>query len=63
MTMDEILTNHPEVIAVMNRHGMLCVGCLLAPFHDAWDVAREHGLDRDDLYAEILEAIGKARQH
>ena len=60
--MDEMLTGHPEVIAVMNRNRMLCVGCLLASFHDTWDAAREHGLDPDALYEEITEAIGKSRR-
>ena len=57
-SMDEILSSHPEAIAVMQRHRMLCVGCLLAPFHDIGDAAREHGIDADDLYSDIMTAIG-----
>ncbi|MFN0263966.1 DUF1858 domain-containing protein [Tepidamorphus sp. 3E244] len=60
--MDELLTGHPEVIAVMNRNRMLCVGCLLASFHDTGDAAREHGLDPDALFEEIAEAIERSQR-
>ena len=33
---------------------LLCVGCPIAPFHTLTDVAREHGVDYDDLLEAVL---------
>lgn len=59
--MADVLTCHPEVIEVMIRHRMLCVGCPLVAFHDIRDAALEYDLDPDQLYREILNAPGKSR--
>ncbi len=55
--MDELFRRYPELIPVVARKRMYCVGCLLAPFHDIRDAASEHGIDEDTLYAELLDAV------
>lgn len=57
VSMEELQHRHPEVIAVINRNRMLCVGCLLAAFHDLRDAAFEHEIDEEQLYREIMEAV------
>lgn len=60
MTMDAIMREWPETIRVILDHGLLCVGCPIAPFHTVADAAREHGVDEAavirDLKAAILSA-------
>lgn len=58
--MDELFRRHPELIAVVARKRMYCVGCLLAPFHDIRDAASEHGIDEDTFYEELMEAARNA---
>jgi hybrid cluster-associated redox disulfide protein len=55
-TMDVLIRMYPSVIPVMHRHGLYCVGCLLAPFHDVRDAAVEHEVDEDILYRELVIA-------
>lgn len=55
--MDELISRHPEVIPVLYRNGMLCVGCLLSSFHDISDAALEHDLDEQQLLREIREVV------
>ncbi len=55
MTMDVVLAKWPEVIPVLLKNRMHCVGCLLAPFHDITDAAIEHGLDEDKLFEEFQD--------
>ncbi|MEP3277406.1 MAG: DUF1858 domain-containing protein [Stappiaceae bacterium] len=53
MTMDVIMARAPEVIPVLIKNNMQCVGCLLAPFHDVGDAAFEHGLNEDELLKQL----------
>lgn len=59
-TMDVIMARVPEVIPVLFKNKMHCVGCLLAPFHDLADAAFEHGLDEDILIEEFQNAVPEA---
>ena len=61
ITMEELQRLYPQVIPVLNRHRMFCVGCLLAAFHDIHDAAIEHGLNEERIYADILAAIDSAK--
>lgn len=54
----EMMSRWPETIAVFNKHKMLCVGCLISPFHTIVDACREYDLDEDTFVAELLEAAG-----
>lgn len=54
----DLMTHWPETIPVFLRHKMLCVGCLISPFHTITDACDEYGLDEDLFLAEILTAIG-----
>ena len=55
-TMDVLIRMYPSVIPVIHRHGLYCVGCLLAPFHDVRDAAVEHDVDEEILYRELVIA-------
>ncbi len=61
MTMDEIMRLWPATIRVVLDHGMLCVGCPIAPFHTVADAVREHHLDGVRFRLEIESAIRATR--
>ncbi|MBL8579211.1 MAG: DUF1858 domain-containing protein [Mesorhizobium sp.] len=59
MTMDAIMREWPATIRVVLDHGLLCVGCPIAPFHTIVDAAREHDVDRASLARDLKRAIAK----
>ena len=50
------MTAWPATIPVFLRHRMLCVGCLIAPFHTIADACKEYGLDEAAFAAELRAA-------
>jgi len=52
-----LMTQWPDTITVFMRHKMLCVGCLVNPFHTVIDACAEYGLDVDSFYAELAASI------
>jgi len=56
LTMDAMMRRWPATIRVVLDHGMLCVGCPIAPFHTIADAAREHDTDP----VALTEALKKA---
>lgn len=58
MTLDALMTLWPETIAVFLRHKMLCVGCMVNPFHTVFDACTAYDLDewafRNELRAVML---------
>lgn len=58
LPLSELMTQWPETVAVFNRHRMLCVGCLIGPFHTIVDCCREYDLDEAAFLAELMNAAG-----
>lgn len=56
MTLDTLMSLWPETIAVFLRHKMLCVGCLVNPFHTVIDACFEYDLDERTFRAELHDA-------
>jgi hybrid cluster-associated redox disulfide protein len=57
-----LMTQWPDTIPVFMRHKMLCVGCLVNPFHTVIDACAEYGLDVDAFYAELAASIKPSRR-
>lgn len=57
MTLADLMSQWPETIPIFVRHKMLCVGCLVSPFHTISDACAEYGLDEDSFLAELYEAV------
>lgn len=57
MPVNEIMHRWPATIAVMVRHGMLCIGCPIGPFHTVTDACVEHGLEEQAFVRELEQAI------
>jgi hybrid cluster-associated redox disulfide protein len=58
LPLDELMTRWPETIRVFLDYRLLCVGCLIAPFHTVIDACREHGVDEQSFRADLHRAIG-----
>jgi hybrid cluster-associated redox disulfide protein len=52
----DLMTEWPQTIPVFIRHNMLCVGCLVSPFHTVTDACVEYHFDQDRFLAELMEA-------
>lgn len=61
MSMDEIMRQWPETIRAILDHGLLCVGCPIAPFHTPDDASREHRIDADTFGLALRQAISRDR--
>lgn len=52
-----LMTVWPQTIAVFLAHRMLCVGCLVNPFHTLTDACLAYSLDEDMLRAALHRAV------
>ena len=57
LTLAEMMRLWPQTIPVFLRHKMLCVGCLISPFHTIVDACAEYHLDQDRFLDELLAAV------
>lgn len=57
LTLNELMEKWPATISVFMRHKMLCVGCLVSPFHTIDDACLEYDLDMDQFISELRGAI------
>ncbi|QJF50304.1 DUF1858 domain-containing protein [Roseobacter ponti] len=58
LPLDELMTRWPGTVRVFLRHRMLCVGCMVSPFHTITDACREYHLNEDAFLTELMEAAG-----
>jgi len=56
----DIMRRWPETVTVFIAHKMLCVGCVIGPFHSIDDACAEYGIDPDALLAELHAAVRAA---
>jgi hybrid cluster-associated redox disulfide protein len=57
MTVDEVVQRFPETAQVFSRHGVACVGCSAAQEDSIEQSAAVHGLDPEQLVAELNATI------
>jgi hybrid cluster-associated redox disulfide protein len=57
LTVKELMDRHPQVLKRFMDLGLMCVGCPTEAFHTLTDVAREYGLDPDQLLHRLQHAI------
>jgi len=57
MNIIEIVTKHPESFAVFRAYGMGCVGCSAAQFENLDEGAQAHGIDTEQLVADLNAAV------
>ncbi len=57
LPLSDLMKDWPETRSVFIRHQMLCVGCLVAPFHTVRDACLEYGLNIDAFYEELIATL------
>ncbi|MFY0679610.1 MAG: DUF1858 domain-containing protein [Thalassovita sp.] len=57
LLLDDVMKRWPATIQVFLRHNMLCVGCLVNPFHTIADACMEYGLDEQLFLSELRRAV------
>ena len=57
MPFGKVLQKYPETARVLMDKGMHCLGCMAATFESIEQGAVAHGLDADELVAEMNKAI------
>ncbi|MEX1233497.1 MAG: DUF1858 domain-containing protein [Roseovarius sp.] len=56
LSLADLMTLWPQTIQVFINHKMLCVGCLISPFHTVADACAEYLLDEETFLAELMDA-------
>jgi hybrid cluster-associated redox disulfide protein len=51
----------PETVAAFMKDRMLCVGCVITPFHTALDACKEHRVD-ETAFREDFAAAPRPRR-
>jgi hybrid cluster-associated redox disulfide protein len=59
MNIKEVIEEHPELVAVFQKHNMGCIGCIAASFEKISDIAAVHGVDVKQFVEELNEAMQK----
>ena len=57
MSITDIVFDYPEVMPVFQKYGMGCIGCMSARFEDLGQGAEVHGIDPDQLVADLNAAV------
>ena len=60
MSIIDIIQNYPESLPVFQKYGLGCVGCAAARFENLEAGAKVHGVDPDEITADINKAIEEA---
>lgn len=60
LKLNRLLNTWPETSSVFLKHKMLCVGCLVNPFHSVADACLEYCLDESEFREEMRLAILKS---
>lgn len=57
LSLEDLMRLWPQTGQVFVRHRMICVGCLIAPFHTVADACAEYDLDQDAFLNELQAAV------
>ncbi len=62
MSIREAIELHPEIAPVFIQHGMGCLGCAIANFESIEEGALAHGIDVEQLIADLNAAIEETEE-
>jgi hybrid cluster-associated redox disulfide protein len=57
MKIEDVVQSYPETISVFSRYGVACVSCSAASYDNIEVGARVHGIDIDQLLADLNATI------
>lgn len=56
----EVINEHPETVSVLQKHGIGCIGCMLASAETLEQGLSAHGVDTEAIVTEMNEAISES---
>jgi hybrid cluster-associated redox disulfide protein len=59
MSINEVVSKHPETIPIFEKFGLGCVGCEAALFENIEQGAEVHGIDVETLITSLNSIIAK----
>ncbi|APX17941.1 hypothetical protein BWR17_18880 (plasmid) [Phaeobacter inhibens] len=62
LPLDVLMTIWPETVRVFMDHNMLCVGCMVSPFHSVSEACAEYHLDEEVFRAALADAVEAAHR-
>lgn len=57
LSINKVVAEHPETVAVFRNYGMGCFGCAAARFENIEQGALAHGIDINALLADLNKVI------
>lgn len=61
MTFGEVLQRYPDTTGIFMKHGLHCIGCIIASMETIGQGAAAHGTDIDKLIKDLNKAIKKKK--
>jgi len=61
MTIEDVVTQHPESMMVFMKHGLHCVGCHVSAFESIEDGAKAHGINVDALVVDLNKVVSSRK--
>jgi hybrid cluster-associated redox disulfide protein len=56
LMVDDVMRRWPATIAVFAHHRMLCIGCVVGPYHRVDEACAEHDIDLARFLADLNRA-------
>ncbi len=57
MSIDEVVKQHPETVAIFEQYGLGCVGCRAALFENIEQGAQIHGVEVSALVKDLNKVV------
>lgn len=57
MKIQEIISKYPYTVEVFFRHGLMCIGCVVAQFESLEEGAIAHGINTNTLLKDLNQAV------
>lgn len=62
ITIEEVVTKHPETMMVFMKHGLHCVGCHVSAFESIEQGAMAHGIDVNALVTDLNKVVSSKKK-
>jgi len=57
MKIQDIVNKYPYTVEVFFKHGLMCIGCMVAQFENLEEGALAHGIDVEALLKDLNKAV------
>jgi len=57
MMIGEVVEKYPDTFEVFMRHGLRCMGCMMAMMETVEQGAKSHGIELEKLLKELNKAV------